>query len=358
MGIDGSSKKLTAVRRILAIALGIVILLSAQCVFVFAKTETAIEPDTAIEPETKPFDGLDIIAAVGGVDESVVGIIGKISQESRSYSEYSDNIAVASGIILKANGYIVTNAHVVEDLEAIYVVLSNRKVYEAYVVATDTPSDLALIKISKGMLKPVVFAKSSDVKVGTMVLTVGTPLEMGLQNSVSMGIISGVNRTIGDFTEYSFIQTDASANPGNSGGPVVNMNGEVIGIIVGGYSYFQGLSFCIPSDTITYVMSHFEKYGYVKRPYIGATLVKSLLSDYGLILEPGVTVMDVQDGMAADNAGMKEGDILISVNGADIYGLIGYNEEMKKYLPGDTVDIVAKRDGEVMEFSLVFGEEE
>ena len=310
------------------------------------------------QADALPLDSSRIINVAEEVNESVVGIICKISPDSKHYSEYSDNIGFASGIIYKRNGFIITNAHVVEEMESMYVVLSNKRVYEAYVVAVDVPSDLALIKINKGMLKPVVFADSSEQVVGSMVLVVGTPLEISLQNSVSFGIISGINRVLADISEHTFFQTDASANPGNSGGPVVNLDGGVVGIVMGGYEYYQGLTFVIPSNTIKYVMSHFEKYGYVKRPYIGSKLVQSILSDFGLPSNVGLTFVDVEEGLAVDNAGIKDDDELISINGRSIENLIEFYEELYKYLPGDTIQVIVERDGKALTFSVTLGEEE
>jgi len=303
-------------------------------------------------------DSSTIVRIVEDLDKSVVGIIGKLAPDSDYYYEYSNNIISGSGIIYKENGYVITNAHVVEDLESIFVILSNKKIYKASLVAIDVSSDIALIKIDKGMQVPVKLADSSQVQVGMAVLIIGTPMELGLQNSVSLGIVSGLDRIIPDLALYCFIQTDAASNPGNSGGPLLNMDGEVIGIVSGGYTYYQGLTFCIPSNMIEYVMTHFEEYGYVKRPSIGAKIIQSLAADYSLHSEEGVLVTEIEAGMAADNAGIMDEDILLSINGTNIYSEIGYNEELIKYAPGETITVRIDRDGTIMELSVILDEEQ
>ena len=168
----------------------------------------------------------DVINKVGS---SVVGIIGNIKEGSSKFNPSSvDNMVFGSGVIFKSNGYILTNAHVVKDMENIIVVLSNGKAYRARLKAMDEKSDLAMVKIDKGGLTPVSFGSISDITVGDPVVAIGTPMSFSLRNSATTGIISGINRSID--SEYAFIQSDAAINGGNSGGPLVNMKGEVIGI--------------------------------------------------------------------------------------------------------------------------------
>ncbi|MDR1439369.1 MAG: trypsin-like peptidase domain-containing protein [Clostridiales bacterium] len=293
---------------------------------------------------------------VSRAEPSVVGIIGKIGPTSKEYSEAAENIVVASGIVYKSNGFIVTNNHVTEECEKIFVVLSDKRVYEATLVAADESSDLALLKISKGMLKPVVFADSAAVRTGESVITIGTPVEFGLQNTVGFGIVSGINRGNTGFTEYQFLQTDAAANPGNSGGPLMNMDGGVLGIIAGGYSMFQGLTFCITSETIQYVIPQLEANGKVRRPDLGARLVQGLVADFGLPTDGGLFFTEIEDGGVADAAGITAEDTLISLNGVKLSTATAYVEELKKYAPGDTAELVLERGGAVRSVSVTFGE--
>lgn len=289
---------------------------------------------------------------------SVVGIIGKLKESSQYYIPYSDNLTFGTGVIYKSNGFIITNAHVVSDMESIVVVLSNGKAYRARLKAIDEISDLALIKIDKGGLTPVKFGKIEDVEVGEQVIAIGTPLSFSLRNSATSGIVSGINRAADG--EYRFIQSDAAINGGNSGGPLVNMKGEVIGINTVKYIGFgvEGLSFSIPVDTVEYVMKHFEKYSRVRRPYLGATFIEGIAARYGLPSSEGLTVVEIEDGSPAETAGLMLDDVIESVNGVKITTKIDYNEELKKYLPGDTVEFSVIRGDKKINLKVTFSEKE
>ncbi|HHW00397.1 MAG TPA: PDZ domain-containing protein [Clostridiaceae bacterium] len=289
---------------------------------------------------------------------SVVGIIGKLKESSQYYIPQSDNLTFGTGVVYKSNGFIITNAHVVADMESIVVVLHNGRSYRARLKAIDEVSDLALIKIDKGGLTPVKFGKIEDVEVGEQVIAIGTPLSFSLRNSATSGIVSGINRAADG--EYRFIQSDAAINGGNSGGPLVNMKGEVIGINTVKYVGFgvEGLSFSIPVDTVEYVMEHFEKYSRVRRPYLGATFIEGIAARYGLPSNEGLTVVDIENGSPAEAAGLVLDDVIESVNGVKITTKIDYNEAMKKYLPGDTVEFGVIRGGKSINLKVTFTEQE
>ena len=293
---------------------------------------------------------------ISKLSSSVVGIIGKLKESSENYSSYGDNLIFGSGVIYKSNGYIVTNAHVVSDMESIVVVLSNGKSYSARLKALDEQSDLALIKIDKGMLTPAVFGDTSDIVVGKPVVAIGTPLSFSLRNSASKGIISGINRSADG--EYRYIQSDAAINGGNSGGPLVDMSGRVIGINTVKYVGYgvEGLSFSIPVDTVKYVLGQLEKYGMVKRPYLGVVFMEGIAARYGLPSTEGLTISEVKKDSPAEKAGLKQEDVLRSVNGVTMTTKIDYNEEMKKYLPGDTAIFDLDRDGKKIEVKVTFGD--
>ena len=290
--------------------------------------------------------------------DSVVGIIGKLKESSQNYIPYSDNLTFGTGVIYKSNGFIITNAHVVSDMESIVVVLSNGKAYRARLKAIDEESDLALIKIDKGGLTPVKFGNIEDVEVGEQVIAIGTPLSFSLRNSATSGIVSGINRAADG--EYRFIQSDAAINGGNSGGPLVNMKGEVIGINTVKYVGFgvEGLSFSIPVDTVDYVMSHFEKYSRVRRPYLGATFIEGVAARYGLPSNEGLTIVDIEEGSPAEKAGLIVDDVIETVNGVKITTKVDYNEEMKKYLPGDTVELGILRGKKKLSLKVTYTEKE
>ena len=297
----------------------------------------------------------DVISSVA---PSVVGIMGKLSKTSRDYYEASDNLILGSGIIYKSNGYIITNQHVVEDCESLFVILSSKKVYEAKVVGVDEDTDLALIKINKGMLKPVEFADSAQVAIGAPVAMMGMPVIFDLHNSAGFGIVSGINRGNTNLTDYYFIQTDLVSNPGNSGGPLVDMDGKVLGIVEGGYVSYQGITFCIPSQIISFVAPQLLRYGRVRRPDLGASLAQSLSADYGLHTSEGLYFTDIVAGGPVSSVGVAEGDALLSINGVDVFTYTGYVEEMLKYEPGDTVDMLLLRDGGRRAVRIVLAEKE
>ena len=292
------------------------------------------------------------------MSSSVVGIIGKLKQSSQNYSSYGDNLIFGTGVIYKSNGYIITNAHVVAEMESIVVVLSNGKAYTARLKAIDETSDLAMIKIDKGGLTPAVFGDMSDVVVGQPVVAIGTPLSFSLRNSATKGIISGINRSVDG--EYRFIQSDAAINGGNSGGPLVNMDGEVIGINTVKYIGFgvEGLSFSIPVDTVKYTMKQFEKYGKVRRPYLGAEFMEGVAARYGLPSSEGLTVTEVYKDSPAAKAGLMMDDVVKAVNSVYITTKIDYNEEMKKYLPCDSAELTIDRDGSTIKIKVIYEEKE
>lgn len=294
---------------------------------------------------------------ISKVSPSVVGIIGKIKESSSNYNEQTDNLVFGTGVIYRSNGYIITNAHVVKEMDSIVVVLSNSKAYKARLKAIDESLDLAVIKIDKGGLQPATFGNISDVSVGQEVVAIGTPLSFNLRNSATKGIVSGMNRSADG--EYRFIQSDAAINGGNSGGPLVNMKGQVIGInsvkLVG--FGVEGLNFSIPVDTVKYAISHFEKFGRIERPYLGIIFADSVTAQYGLpSTSEGLTVKDIEEGSPAEKYDISLDDKLISINGTKINSIIDYNEEMKKYLPGDKATFKILRDKKQFSVKVVFDE--
>ncbi len=296
---------------------------------------------------------------VSKVSPSVVGIIGKLKESSSNYNEMTDNLVFGTGVIYRSDGYIVTNAHVVKEMESIVVVLSNSKPYKARLKAIDEKLDLATIKIDKGGLTPATFGDINKVTVGQEVVAIGTPLSFSLRNSATRGIVSGMNRVAGG--EYRFIQSDTAINGGNSGGPLVNMQGQVIGINsvkFMGYGV-EGLSFSIPIDTVQYAIKHFEKFGKIKRPYLGLNFSESIAAQYGLpTYEEGINIQDIDEGSPAEDYDLSVEDKLLSVNGVKVNTIIDYNEEMKKYYPGDSATFLLVRDGKKFSVNVRFAEKD
>lgn len=296
-----------------------------------------------------------IISVINKVSPSVVGIIGNLKEDSPDYTPGSENMASGTGVIIKSNGYIITNAHVVKDLENIFVILSNHKAYEAKLKALDEKTDLALIKIDKGLLTPVKFGKVSDIRVGQTVIAIGNPLSLSLQNSATKGMISGLNRSIQ--SDYRFIQSDAAINGGNSGGPLVNLEGKVIGINSIKYTGYgiESMSFSIPVDTVQYAVSQFEKFGEIKRPYIGAAFIEGIAARYGLPSSEGITVSEVTKDSPASKYKLFTDDILTGINGISITSMVDLNEALKKFLPGNKVVLSIRRNDQPIKITLVLG---
>lgn len=289
---------------------------------------------------------------------SVVGIIGnRNSDAASSYQDkYSEGIVIGTGVVVKAGGEILTNAHVVKDLYNIIVVLYDGSGYQARVKYIDEATDLAVVKIDKLGLTVAPLAEAGDVTVGESVVALGTPLSMSLRNSATSGIVSGLNRAVS--SDYSLIQTDASINAGNSGGPLINMHGEVIGINSSKFTGvgIEGVCFAIPMGTVRYVLNHFDTYGRVRRPDIGAQLTEDWVAAYGLPTQNGLTVKSMENGKSAQAAGLAVGDMVMAVDGRQVRSLIDWNETMTRYLPEQTVTLTVMRGGETMDVNVILGE--
>ena len=290
------------------------------------------------------------------VSPSVVSIIGKDSGGQGNGPDDRYNLTHGSGVIVKSNGWIITNAHVIKDLENVQVVTSDGKTYSVKESYLDEVSDLALIHINANSLKPAKFAKSTvNIEVGEKVIAIGTPISFSLRNSATVGVISGLNREVD--AAYRLIQSDTAINPGNSGGPLVNMQGEVLGINSQKYSAVgvESMGFSIPVDTVEYIMNQLFKNGEVKRPSLGLELEASWSSIVGLPTQEPLTVTEVVSAEAL-KSGIAEGDLLYSIDGHRVTSQVDINELFKRYSPGDTVRLVIQSDGDILIRKLVLGQ--
>lgn len=287
------------------------------------------------------------------VSPSVVGIIGRGKTESY-YGSY-ESIMSGSGVVIKTGGEILTNAHVVKDMNTILVVMNDGKGYEAQLKYIDEETDLAVVKIKKIGLPVVSFAKKEDIVVGKKVIAIGTPITFSLRNSATVGYISGLNRSVGD--PYRLIQTDTTITNGNSGGALINMKGELVGITSSGYSG-SNTNFAIPVDTVQYVIDQFEKYGKVRRPSFGAEFQEDWLAEMGLPSEAGLSIKGMEKNSPLASASFKTGDVLVSVADQSINSIVELNELMKNYMPGDTVKVGVKKNGSIQYAEIVLGEKE
>lgn len=267
--------------------------------------------------------------------------------------------AFGSGVIISEDGYIVTNNHVVQDAERVFVTLNNKKVLPARIVGIDPATDLAVIKIDASGLQSIPFGNSDSARIGEPVLAIGNPFN--LTSTVTAGIISAkardmniINNPSVESTIESFIQTDAAVNSGNSGGALVNGRAELIGIntaIASGNGYYTGYSFAIPSNIARKVSGDLRQYGAVQRGYLGVNVVEvtdDVANRLGLNEPMGIFVARVIPDCAADRAGMRQGDIILKVNNMDVNSYASMMEEVALFNPGDEVDVDFLRDGKTM----------
>lgn len=291
------------------------------------------------------------------MSQSVVGIIGKTAPGSNQSGEDRYNLAHGTGVILKSDGWIITNAHVVNGITGITIVTSDGKTYKATKVFSDTVSDIALVKINAKSLTPAKFAKSSKVaQVGEKVIAIGTPISFSLRNSATVGVVSGLDRSVDG--SYRLIQTDTAINPGNSGGPLVNLKGEVIGINSMKFSAvgIENMGFSIPTETVQYVSNHLLKYGKVKRAALGLELEESWSAIVGLPSDDPLTVTKVLSTQAR-KAGIKEEDVLYAINGKRVYSVVDINEMLKTFMPGTKVNVLMQSDGDIVNRRLTLSSE-
>ena len=292
-----------------------------------------------------------IPSVIESVSPSVVGIIGRGKTES--YYGSQEGIMSGSGVIIKTGGEILTNAHVVKNMNTILVVMNDGKGYEAQLKYMDEDTDLAIVKIKKIGLPVVKFANSEDIVVGKQVIAIGTPITFSLRNSATVGHISGLNRSVGE--PYRLVQTDTAITHGNSGGALINMNGELVGITSSGYSG-TNTNFAVPVDTVKYVLNQFELYGKVRHISFGAEFQEDWLAELGVPSEAGLTIKGLEKSSPLAKASFKTGDVLVSVDDVAINSIVELNELMKNYLPGDTVKVGVKTNGEIKYADIVLDE--
>ena len=266
--------------------------------------------------------------------------------------------ATGSGVIISTDGYIVTNNHVVDGADELTVTLNDNKEYSARIIGADKTTDLALIKIDGKNLPAITIANSDDIKIGEWVLAVGNPL--GLNNTVTAGIVSAKARSLGANSVESFIQTDAAINAGNSGGALVNTRGELVGIntaIASRTGSYSGYSFAVPTSIVQKVVADIKQYGTVQRAVLGVeirNITDELSKEKDLGTLDGVYVNDVVEMSSAAVAGIKKGDIITKINDTPVKSASELQEQIGRYRPGDKVQIelIRNKKTQVLEATL------
>ncbi|NLX92112.1 MAG: PDZ domain-containing protein [Firmicutes bacterium] len=254
-----------------------------------------------------------------------------------------------SGVIIRSDGYIVTNYHVIENSRELVVSLGSGEEFPATVVGADPPTDLAVIKIDKKGLPTAKMADSDKLRVGEPAIAIGNPLGLDFQQSVTKGVVSALERSITiQGQNFSFIQTDAAINDGNSGGALVNIKGELIGINTAKIkiSGVEGMGFAIPSNTVKQISNTLIEKGRVVRPWIGvyiSTLTPFDAQRFGLSVQSGILVQEVVKGGPADRAGIVSMDVILEIEGTKLTDISQLQQLLQKFSVGETVEIILAR---------------
>jgi serine protease Do len=319
-------------------------------------------------------DEESIAAVAKAVSPSVVSVLTSTNQTSRLYSQQYQQEGAGTGMIVSSNGYVMTNKHVVDGADSVTVVLTDGKRYEnVEVLGSDPLNDVAFLKIDGvSGLPAITLGDSKTIRIGQSVVAIGNALGQ-YQNSVTSGIISGTGRPViasSDGTANGqaesltdLIQTDAAINSGNSGGPLLNLKGQVIGINTAIAEDAQSIGFAIPISATKGLLSHVIKTGKVERAYLGVqyiSITPAVKEEYDLSADRGDYVTadrgsSVQSGGPADKAGVRDGDIITSVNGSKVGEVASVSTLISEYEPGQKVELTVLRDGRELTLTATLG---
>ena len=306
----------------------------------------------------------NFIEAAAAVTPAVVYI--KSVQKNRSslddfWRMGQGGTSSGSGVIISGDGYIVTNHHVIENASELEVSLNDKRTYEAEIIGSDPSTDLALIKIDMDDLPYLGLANSDSVRTGEWVLAVGNPFN--LTSTVTAGIVSAKGRNInileGSYKIESFIQTDAAVNPGNSGGALVNTNGQLVGIntaIITQSGRYEGYSFAIPANLVRKVIADLKDFGIVQRGFLGVVIEdidEEIADKLNLKSLEGVHISDINKGSAAADAGLKADDVITHINNVKVKSMPSLQEQVARYRPGDKIAVSYIRNGKKKSTKLV-----
>ena len=331
------------------------------------------------------YANLPLDPGAGAVDftfaaEKTVHAVVHVKTKSTARDEYSNNpfydffygdrgnmqprpvMGFGSGVIISEDGYIVTNNHVIDKMDEVEIVLNDRRSFSGELVAADPNSDIAVLKIKAENLPYLKYGNSDDLKLGQWVLAVGNPFN--LTSTVTAGIVSAKGRDLGigreksQFPIESFIQTDAAVNPGNSGGALVNVAGELVGIntaIASQTGAYSGNSFAVPVSIVKKVVSDLMEFGIVQRAFLGVTIqdvTQELANEHNIKNVRGVYINGLREDGAGKEAGIKEGDIILSVNNIMVNSVSQLQEQISMYRPNDKVNLLIERSGKEKQFTV------
>lgn len=325
------------------------------------KAVVSVETRQAVESRRSSGTESDIFEWFFGIPRGDQGMPGQQQEPQQRYVTGG-----GSGVIISPDGYIVSNNHVVESASELHITLFDGRNYTAKLIGTDPYTDIALLKIEADDLPYLAFGDSEQLRLGEWVLAIGSPI--GLNSTITAGIVSAKSRSLGVYSGTgieSFIQTDAAVNPGNSGGPLVNTSGEVVGInsvIKSETGSFIGYSFAVPSSIVKRVITDIKEYGVFQRPYMGIQMsvidkyfVERAGKEFGIteVGDGGVVVVEVDPDGAAHAAGIRKGDILESIDDVEIHSSSQVQEVVSRRYPGDKIKVSVKRDGKMKHFEVV-----
>jgi S1-C subfamily serine protease len=333
-----------------------------------APTGSAVTTVSGSVPRLQTSEGLSAVEIAQNIAPSIV----RVQTESASIDFLGRVVpsgGVGTGVIINGDGHIVTNNHVItaanssKVADKITVTLSDQRTAQATVVGRDSATDLAVLKIDEGNLVPASWGDSAHLEVGQDVLAVGFALGLEGAPSLTRGVISAVNRTIQEqpYTIPDAIQTDAGINPGNSGGPLLNANGEVIGINTAIIRGAQNIGFAINVSLARPIIEQLITDGHVERAYMGigsVDVTPGIASNFGLSVDKGIAVTVVASGSPAADAGLRANDVIVSIGGDDVANNGDLLALLARHSPGDTVDVVLYRDKEKHTIQLTLGSRE
>lgn len=384
-------KKGKVLKRIAAVTIGLICVVAIGATSIFGYTlitgkkafsgdedESSKASDTAVitdgetdkEIDSQPVLGREIptLEQLAALENALPlpEIVKKVSPSVVGVSTIlNGGTASGTGFIISEDGYIVTNYHVIEGAQAVSVSLLQSEDGEeipAEIIGGDEQTDIAVLKIDKTDCVPVTLGKSSELIVGELAITIGNPLGSELSGTVTAGIISALNRKLTiEGREMNLIQTDASINSGNSGGPLINSYGQVVGITSAkvATAYGEGLGFAIPIDEAIPIISDLIEHGYVKgRPIVGITgeTISEIYAQY-YDIPRGFIVREVVKNGPADKAGVQVGDIVIGIEGTLIENMDEFNEIKKNYKAGDTITISVYRNEKIVDLEITLAED-
>ena len=319
-------------------------------------TSTASAAKIPVSPRNTP-----VVQVAKEVGPAVVGITNKAVARD-FFNRPVEMEGVGSGVIFRSDGYIVTNYHVIEGAKEIIVSLADGSTINGTLVGSDEMTDIAVVKVDSKDLPTAKFGNSDEIMIGEPVVAIGNPMGLEFQGSVTVGVISALNRTLEiEDKRFNLLQTDAAISPGNSGGALVNFEGEIIGINSAklAKTEVEGIAFAIPINTVQSVINEIMEKGYVARPYLGVVLFdKATAARYGyqLRIEKGVYVFQVALDSPAGRAGFQRGDIILKIDGKDFNSATEIRAEISSHKIGDKIKVTYDRDGNEYVTEVVLAE--